>query len=335
MLVWIFVFFIKFSGAQEPVKSVMVKAPPADLQEFQVHTQLQESTPISQWQRQCSQSDFLRDQLKAAQFHFLNGSLKQAQNIFRKITEIKWGCDWTAEERQAIHYAYMRLTQMSESEPEQIRLLTDALGFDETLQPDTQLIPPPVVELFRKIQAQVGKIQIITPPLLRKYGSILRNGKVISTQSQFIEALPLRARYTLVSDSFKNETLVITMAELEKLNLNPEPWVRGDCEKYTLANELRSVSAPLKIYFNKNCIVDLSAQNSDSPSFSEEVLKRHQAEFATEGSLPRRKNWIQRNYLWVGASVIASAILMAQLNKGRDSSSSPTATFTPEPAAAP
>lgn len=324
-------FFLQLSSAQENQVSLMIKAPSADEQEFMVHSQLQGSEKISQWQQQCSHTDSLHQSLKEAQFHFLNGSLNKSKDHFKQITENKWLCDWALEERQAIHYAYMRLAQMSASDSQQIQWLTDAINFDSDLEPDAVLIPPPTVLLFKKVLAQIEKKQMILPESIKKYSIILRNGKILQKNSSFIEALPLRARFTFVSEAFKNEVLIATPAEIEKSNFNPKPWVTGTCTNYKLADDPQLTLKPIKIYFDKKCIVEINQRTPETQNFAEKIISRHTNEFANETNFPQQKTWIERNYLWLGATVLASAVLIIKMNSPHEEKAPyPTATFTPD-----
>lgn len=321
------VFTLAWSKTISPV---LIKAPQADPQEFMIHSQIEGVEKVSTWQSQCSQSQELQEGLKNAQFQFLSGSLEKSKVLFQKITDLQWACDWSPDERQAIHYSLMRLAQMAASESEQIQRLTQAVGFDEDIIPDSQLIPPPIMILFKKIQQQITKKQIPVPTFAKKFDLVLKNGKALNIQSGFIQTVPLRARYTFISESYKNEVQTLSLEELESLNIEPTPWVVGDCKTHSLQEVAHKITQPFKVYFDKNCIVDFNKTPIATENFSQKILQQHSESFANTTSTPYKKNWIQRNYLWVGATVLASAALIIKMNQ-KEERTVPSATFTPDP----
>lgn len=306
---------------------LLVKAPNANSNDFFVYSQNNEIQKISSKSLLCSVDVDLQRLLKEAQFHFLNGSLEKSRTTFQIIADNKWNCDWKDDERKIITFAFFRLAQMSSSDSEQIQYLTDAINFDDKLNPDEVIFPPPTVELYNKLKKQLFKKSITLPDFAKKYSYVLRNGQFMNLSSMTMDTYSLRARYTFVSDTYKTESFTVTAAELIQSSINPVPLIEGDCGNYKLTPEILALQQEIKIFFSNDCIVD-SHSNSNEPLKTSARVSSQQIAFPDSFPVPEKKTWIQRNYLWVGAAVVASLLIAHQIHENNEEQVTvPTTTF--------
>lgn len=291
--------------------SYLVKAPSANPHEYFVHAQNSGDAKISSYFLTCPHSESLKTLFKEAQYHFLNSSLDRSRDKFTALADLKWSCDWQDEERKILAFSFFRLAQMSEKEPEKINHLTMAVQFDEVLAPDISIFPPPLLETYKAVKSQLKKNQYTFPAFVKKYSYILRNGRFQSLNGFVFEAYPLRARITLVSDSYRLETFVITPEELADRSVEPLPLVQGDCASYSLAEEIKNVPG-IKVFFDASCNKEAPTQLTAAVH---PVTMSSKIEEMPDFPQPARKNWLQRNYLWVGAVIAGSLLISHQMSK--------------------
>lgn len=299
--------------------TIAVKAPSASSHEFFIYTQNNEAQKVSTHFLKCGKTIHLEQNLKEAQYHFLNSSLDKSMNMFKAIAENKWSCDWKDEERRVVAFALFRLAQLSSSEMDQIQHLTDALNFDDSIAPDESIFPPPIVTLYKKLKRQLTKKSFTLPSFAKNYSYVLRNGRFISLSQPVLEVYSLRARYTFISDAYKPETLVVTAEDLSSRSLEPHPWVQGDCKNPRLSDELTDTQQEVKVFFSTDCIATLGG-SSQSPLASNNYDSLRVPPSTLSQSMPaaEKKSWLRRNYVWVGAAVVSSLLIAHQIQKNNE-----------------
>lgn len=299
--------------------TLVVKAPGANSHEFFIYSQNNEAQKISTHVLQCRKNINLEQTLKEAQYHFLNSSLDKSIGLFKTIADNKWSCDWKDDERQVITFALFRLAQLSSNEMDQIQHLTDAINFDDSITPDESLFPPPVVNLYKKLKRQLVKKSFTLPAFSKNYSYVLRNGRFISLSQPVLETYSLRARYTFISDAYKPETLVVTAEDLMSRNMEPQPWVQGDCKSPRLSEELVDIQQEVKVFFSADCVSTVGSASPNSlASNSYDSFRAPPSTLSQNLPIPEKKSWIQRNYIWVGAAVVSSLLIAHQLQKNNE-----------------
>jgi len=307
--------------------SWLVKAPSANPHEFFVFAQNSADGKISQTLTACEQNGKITQLLKKAQFNFLNGSLDTARDEFSQISEMKWSCDWKEDERQIVVFSFFRLAQLSQVPSEQMNWLSEAIAFDDTVTPDVSVFPPPLVDLYRKTKEQMPRRQMLLPDSTKKFSSLLRNGKPVSLNALAFETYSMRARFTLVSDTYRPETVVLTPDEFQQYQIEPKALVDGTCDKFTVAEELKGISS-YKVFFGPECVKEGVTTDSPAVAAAAAGLTPDLANQAPIG--PRKKTWFERNLLWVGVAVVSSVAVaqMVKNNQGHDTYVRPNTTLT-------
>jgi hypothetical protein len=313
--------------------TLLVKTPKASPHDYFIYAQNNEVEKISSHFLKCDKSVALRQTFKQAQYHFLNGSLEKSHSLFKEISEQKWDCDWKDEDRKIISFSYFRLAQLSKNEIEQIQQITDAINFDDSTKPDQAIFPPPVFKLYTQVHNELKKHSFSWPAFAKNYSYVLRNGQFISLSSPALETYSLRARYTFVSDSYKLETFTMTFEEILNRELEPRPWVVGDCHSGKIDNELLSETESIKIFYDNICIEEVGKPSSIQNLPILAASNPLGAKDALSVSTGKRKSWLQRNYLWVGAFVVGSLVIANQVKHSNESSQTvlvPTTTYMSE-----
>lgn len=316
MIIALIVSLLVSSSMASTPTTWLVKAPQANPHEFFVFAQNSADGKISQALTYCDKTSMVNQLLKEAQFNFLNGSLDAAKKKFTEISENKWSCDWKTDERKIITFSFFRMAQLSNSPSEQMGFLTEAISFDDEVTPDVSVFPPPIIEMYRKTKAQMARKQMMLPDTSKKFSGLFRNGKFISLNALAINTYPMRARLTLVSDTYRPETRVITPDEFQNSQLDPRPLVDGTCENFSVSEDLQVISS-YKVFFGPDCI----KANKDSSTLNTSAVAHNAAASGFSPDLSnstpastRKKSWVERNLLWVGITVV-SGIAIAHMVK--------------------
>jgi hypothetical protein len=312
---------ISWSFAATPT-TWLVKAPQANPQEFFVFAQNSADMKVSQAFSTCPHSATLYQLIKEAQFSFLSSSLDVAEKKFSQIAELKWSCDWKEDERKIITFSFFRLSQMAQTPSEQMNYLTEAIAFDEDFSPNPSIFPPPIVEMYKNTKAHMQRHQLLLPEFAKKFSSLLRNGKFISLNSLTTNTYSLRARLTFLSDSYRPETFILTPVDLQSRQVDPRPLVEGSCDHFVLAEELKGIGTS-KIFFSPDCIrngKDMSTKDAGSLANADSSFSGGLSGAINEAQFPeRKKSWIERNLLWVGAVVVSSIAISLVVKNHQDS----------------
>lgn len=288
----------------------LIKAPSAPAQEFIVYAQNSDMQKISTYFLKCENTPSVLESLKKAQILFLDGDLQKSKNHFLEIVDKKWSCDWSDEDRKMISFSFFRLAQMEEDSSLQTHWLQEAINFDDLFQPDSSVFPPPLLQKYKTLKNQQENQKILLPAFSKKYNALLRNGRFISLNSMTIEALPGKARYTLLSDTFLPEKLFITLAELETTQIDPKPMVYGDCSSPQLHESLRWLR-DIQIFFALDCVKSLATAPSETTPAS--IGPQSLALSSEIPTAEKSGSWIQRNALWIGTAVVGSILIGYQI----------------------
>lgn len=296
-------------------QTIMVKAPSADIYAYQVFAENSDDLRPSQLELQCNEASVLKQYSQTANDNFLNGSLETAKNYFSKIGDLKWKCDWKTKERQIIVESLFRLSQLEIEPSSQLEHIKAAIEFDEDISMDNKLFPPPLIEIY---QQQRSKYK---PSTLNKYYDthpvVLRNGRPLKVSKDSLSVPSGKARYTFLSDS---HTPISAVSDPQNLDIQSAPLVSGDCSSFTL-NTPEQWSQSVKVFFGPECLVD-QPKSSLALASSERALKedlKNNIDNQLETDQKNKKpHWIERNYLWIGAAIVATVLISSEMNQHKD-----------------
>ncbi|MCB9072005.1 MAG: hypothetical protein H6623_00155 [Bdellovibrionaceae bacterium] len=289
--------------------SIAVQAPTADTYEYQVYAENHNVQRPSEIVSPCRERSILQTLSAKSSDLFLNGSMEDARTHFKKITDLKWKCDWSKEDRALIHHAFLRLAQTSIAEAKE--WVFAAVHFDATLPIDSNVFPPPLVSLYKEKQRALNGLHLPPSTTWQPYVKILRNGESI------IDRVPTgKARFTFLSDSHEAVSMIMEGEELLHTLPSSTPFVQGDCKNFIL-NKSNKWHDSVEIFFDSTCVTmqpqgQLLAQTS--------LIAPQNAidqQFMFDAS-PKKKTWLERNYLWVGAAVVGAIVLSIEMNQRKE-----------------
>lgn len=260
-------------------------------------------------QNQQFKSD-MEQTLKKAQFEFLKGSLQKAQSHFTTLAHLSHKANWSLESRKVIHYALLRLAQLSGSQVKQRQWLQHALVFDDSIKLDERLFPPPLVDSYNKIgrdlKAQVWSL----PKNHHSFSTILVNGKKQNPNRSFLRHRPGRVRLSFLSNKYLPIEIVTDLNDLENLKISPQPIATGSCQAPTF-----NAQKP------DNGQFVLNAQDCrnlpPAQSVSHNVLST-----VNENTRASSAHFYKSKWFWIGLSVLAAGFTWKSLEQNHRSSSS-------------
>ena len=151
-LFFLFCFQSSFSMAQN--KTVIVKSPYTNLQEFLLFIDSSNSISYAEYlliqQRKRAKNFKLKDQVLKAQTFYLSGEEEKAKKSFREISDLGYKADWDKEDQRIIMYSLLRIAQIAEDTEEKKALLLLASDFfsskiNKQSYLDYDLFPPPLM----------------------------------------------------------------------------------------------------------------------------------------------------------------------------------------------
>ena len=198
----------------------------------------------------------LRKLLEKAQSSWLSGSLKTAKRTFLEITELSLKADWREPQREAIHYAYLRLAQLSKTEKEKDRWIIKAVKTFPDLQADPSLFPPPLFEKFRKTRSHLlASAKSFAPHSQFKNGRyLLINGKRFALTPELKIRLPdSKYRVTILSDLHAPLAKILHRNELESFHPHLPSLANGTCQAPEGAQPFLGVNQ-LAVLYSFDCV---------------------------------------------------------------------------------
>lgn len=104
---------------------------------------------IQYYVSQKKQNYELLNGLKLGQFYLLNGNIKKAVKYFKQVVELQHQANWNLKEREGIHYALMRLSQMEKNKDRKLSWLKQAVVFEYDKKPDSKLFLPLLLKVIK------------------------------------------------------------------------------------------------------------------------------------------------------------------------------------------
>lgn len=279
----------------------------------------------------------LRDLLERAQSAWLSGSLKTAKRLFQDITGLTLKADWREPQREAIHYAHLRLAQLAPTTNEQNQWLKKAAQSFPDLQADPSLFPPPLLEKFRATRTAVLTSAKPFEPssLFKNTRYLLVNGKRFALSPELSIRLPdATFRVTLLSDLHAPLTKIMHRSELENFQPILSDIANGTCQA-PMGAELSSLNQ-IAVLYAVDCIrirtgsqwIPHDTGSSESNLKAGNLHNHFIGEIRTnsESASPKRS----RNWLWVGlAALAAGVVIVAAHEMSRGSGPTPEPIIKP------
>lgn len=213
-----------------------------------------------------------KDLLKAfkeAQRAYLSGDFHQAKRDFRALIDLSLKEDWSLEEKETLHYSFLRLIQISKNALEKRNLWTKAFYFDHKISPDSSIFPPVFIKKFQSLRKEKDFYLWVPGKNFRFFSAFQINGRIY--QAPFVRGIKLPKnhpfRITLLSNSFFPVSKILTShKDLEFWVPSRIPFVTGSCENFKLASSHLFKSSflnqkKLHVFFDRNCIKAFNLQD--------------------------------------------------------------------------
>ncbi len=314
---WILLFFqLAFAD------TVMVKAPQADPDTYQVFLENSDTIRPSDMELGCAVADQLHETFEQANDNFLNGSVELATKQFRDVSELQWSCDWRERDRKLISEAQMRLAQLAPSEEQKKSWLMTLSSFDPTYSPPTNVFPPPLVTDWNSARNSVSTKTLFVSKYSATYVKVVRNGRPFTIGKKSIKVPAGQARYTFYSDSHYPKTVIMEPNEIAQADLSSAPYLNGDCKNFEFQKPAQW-KAGARLFFDPECVIEkpdntlFTAQTLATPSVSS---LPNAIDMQLEEDRMPKKNWVRRNAVWIGtaAAIIGTAIVISEMSKRKD-----------------
>ncbi len=251
-------------------------------------------------------SHALYQELKQAQFEFINGSLEKSHQHFQRIVDLKHQQDWNEEERATIHFAFLRLAQLTSEDLVKNQLLIDAFEFDPTLKIDKLLFPPPMVETYYSLKKTKKENVWSLPQNADQFDEVLLNGRSVGKRTGFVRAPNSIQRFTFLSNRFKAVTLTVKSSQLETIKIVLSPLSEGNCENPRWTQEMDE-----KIDFiliDQDCI---GRSNYNLNTHPPKIVGLSQIEHKSRSQF----SFVKSKWFWLGVSVLAVGAIVSQNQK--------------------
>lgn len=308
----------------------------------------QDLKPISQFLRHqpLDHIEALKADFLTAQKAFLESEIKMIQDQWLKVTQWAFKSDWNDEYRELIHTAYLRLAQSSSNAAESDQWLRIAIQYDDRFQPSTNLYPPPLITRYNQLKKTIPRT-LLNLASIKNISLILINGREYAVSKVTRYNIPTaEARVAYLSNSLAPQTRTMSTGDISNYSAKQTYMVAGDCANPKIQNEalLSLKSRQLALVFPNNCIrmikngllLENNSTKNDSLAGKDintreyDHLNTESAYLATQSQwdsrLAQSKPFYKKPLFWVGASVVVSAIILSQKDKGSENPSVPTHT---------
>ena len=262
-------------------------------------------------------------ELKSGQFHFLSGDMDQSQKHFQKMAELQHRANWTAKERESIHYALMRLFQMEKDKSKRDNWLRQAITLDYEKKPDPKLFPPPVVESYVRLKAKMPQSIWPLPEKADLFDEILINGKVQKTRSGFIRTVGEIQRIQFLSNTYSPVHYVANPKELKKMSIKLIPLARGNCQGAVLGSHFKLDRK--WVYILNNCFSNQSlagfigTKDYEDSRLGQRILAspKNRLSLKTQPLNERKPAFYQSKWFWIGFSVLLTGFTFHELQSNK------------------
>lgn len=290
-----------------------------------------------------SSSETLSRLVERAQEAWIDSSMVVAQNLFHEIANLAFESDWREPEREAIHYALLRLAQLTEPGAEQGRWLERANAFDWTRRADPSLFPPPLLERLQQVRESMAKRA--RPVRLDKIfpdARVVRiNGRRVDLKDRSAVQLPdAQYRVSAYSDAWPAVSQTLPLNELLSYSNRLKPLATGSCSSPAGGETAMSQWNAVDVYYEAGCLArrepsgwlkDNSNGSPAQPSLSQ-VPDGSSLNWPSIPAEPSsRSSLSRRSWIWVGVSALAlgAAYALYREHQKEAPASAPAPTIEP------
>jgi hypothetical protein len=267
--------------------------------------------------------------VEKAQDAWLKGDLENARVTFKSIAALEHEADWRSSDREAIHYAELRLAQSSPDDKERGQWLTQASVFGPDLTIEASLFPPPLVRAYQAERKRPENTVVLEPMRIFSQFSILY---VDGRRIELTEDLHLKVgtgvhRFTAVSDIYGITTLKVTASQFPNLQEQEAAVGSGSCAEPRAGRALEGYPE-IEVLFQGGCSRSLTSRGwlNDVRAPSTRLDLSTRASDDPSSSLPSRflqpedKSFFEtkRTWLWTAVAAVAGGlayVAVRQFNK--------------------
>ncbi len=267
----------------------------------------------------------LLNELKLGQFHFLNGNLEKALEHFKKMAELQHQANWDSRERDGIHYALMRLSQLEKDKAQKQSWLKQAVAFEYGKEPDPKLFPPPLIEDYGKLRKKMIQYVWQLPKQADLFDRVFVNGKSQKGHSGFIKTVGAVQRIQFLSNRYLPVYYVTHPKQLGKLIIKPVALAQGSCHRPVLNKDINP--GWKWSYLLDDCVSNSRDEGRPAlvqkPSHRQNQINQ-QVSVDTEKTKGKKKiGFYESKWFWVGLSVLATGFAFQSFEQNRKNQSQP------------
>jgi hypothetical protein len=274
-------------------------------------------------------SPTLHENLKVAfmraQDQFLKSEISQIESAWQDVANYAYKADWRDTDRAMLEIAFLRLAQLSSEASQTRSWLQTAVSFDSNYQPDSQLYPPPLLQLYESMKKKQNLVEISTE-LMNGFSQVLINGTEIRIGSaQVLKISDGIKRVTFISSRYQPVTRVVEARSIVDLRPEKKPLVEGDCLSARLspyADKMLS-SETSKIIFSDRC-------NALATTLPLQSLKPQIKDFSADETIENRietrhpPKFYEKSSFWISTALATALIVTLQHSLQKDDSDRPT-----------
>ncbi len=194
--------------------------------------------------------------IERGQAAWLAGSVESARGTFREIAKLALSADWRDSQREAVHYAMLRLAQSSPTATERDEWLEKVVATFSDLRPDPDVFPPPLIDAFATVKKRVFAAAILYSPFehFPDHRYLLINGKrFINTPDLKIRLPKASYRITALSDFYEPMTEQLSISQLMVFRLSMPAIAKGTCLAPSATEGIRR-SERLTVVYAADCL---------------------------------------------------------------------------------
>lgn len=290
-----------------------IKAPNADAGDFFVYQNKKNQQLRIQDLVICHAKSELDQNFKQAQYDYLNSDMAKSVIAYKKVIALQWHCDWKKQQHDRIFHSFLKLAQISQNKKDRMQLLFQAKAFSPKSQPNKSIFAPPIINLYNNIHLENYKKTVFLSKSFKEFHAVYRNGKKLGLADGQLTNTDIKARYTFLSTSYLPVTLIATLSEIEKNKIQVEPMVDGTCKNFNISSKIQNLQRPVTVFFSPQCQKQQGFNQQTIASFPNITTPSSDSSLTTSAQpFSKKKSWIRRNYWWVGAAILTSAILIHQ-----------------------
>lgn len=265
--------------------------------------------------------------LKEAQSFYLSGDLEKARKAFQSLSRLSLQGDWSTEEKKTLHYAFLRLIQLSKGLSEKENLFLEALHFAPQIKANPYLFPPFLIKEFESFQSSMDVHLWIPGRKFRPFSSLHINSQV--HRRPFIQGIKIpenRAfRLTMLSNIFLPVSKVFASYQELALWSPPQtPFVTGSCHHHSFPASswlkqafFQNPTMTVFLFFHPHCIKALKLEDlfdppSQKPSpFKKEMDKKKSSPTASW----KKRKMVDKNPAQQKASLNKDFLTLSRTSK--------------------